>query len=36
MVGEQLAQKLIQEGADGVLREVRGMSRSDVPEASAP
>jgi hydroxymethylbilane synthase len=35
-VGEQLAQKLIEQGADAVLREVRSMSPRDVPDASAP
>jgi hydroxymethylbilane synthase len=35
-VGEQLAELLIGQGADAVLREVRGMSRSELPDASAP
>jgi hydroxymethylbilane synthase len=35
-VGEQLAQLLIGQGAEAVLREVRGMSSRDLPDASAP
>jgi hydroxymethylbilane synthase len=35
-VGEDLAQQLIGQGADAVLREVRRLNPRDVPDASAP